>query len=61
MWAYFTLPAKLATEDLDALDSGSMTLRSGVDKLKGSMATHPVQLLISPAFAMAWLMPRIQQ
>jgi len=43
-----------------ALDSGFMTIRSGVDKLKDSMATQPVQLSTSPAFAMEWLMPRIQ-
>ena len=42
------------------LDSGFAAIRRGVDKLMESSATHPVQLSTSPAFAMEWLMPRIQ-
>ena len=42
------------------LDSGFTAIRRGVDKLMDSIATDPVQLSTSPAFAMEWLMPRIQ-
>ncbi len=42
------------------LDSGFAAIGRGLDKLKKSSATHPVQLSTSPAFAMEWLMPRIQ-
>ena len=42
------------------LDSGFAAIRRGVDKLMESSATDPVQLSTSPAFAMEWLMPRIQ-
>ena len=42
------------------LDSGFTALRRGVDKLMESSAIHPVQLSTSPAFAVEWLMPRIQ-
>ena len=42
------------------LDSGFTTIRKAVDKVKESSATLPVQLSTSPAFAMEWLMPRIQ-
>jgi LysR family glycine cleavage system transcriptional activator len=42
------------------LDSGFAAIRRGVDKLMESSATGPVQLSTSPAFAMEWLMPRIQ-
>lgn len=42
------------------LDSGFTTIRRGIDRLKESSATHPVHLSTSPAFAVEWLMPRIQ-
>jgi LysR family glycine cleavage system transcriptional activator len=42
------------------LESGFTALRRGVDKLLESSAIHPVQLSTSPAFAVEWLMPRIQ-
>jgi len=42
------------------LNAGFSTIRSGVDNIITSGATHPVQLSTSPAFAMEWLMPRIQ-
>ena len=42
------------------LDSGFAAIREAVDKLVESTATQPVQLTTSPAFAMEWLMPRIQ-
>jgi LysR family glycine cleavage system transcriptional activator len=42
------------------LDSGFAAIRRGVDRLVESSATQPVQLSTSPAFAMEWLMPRIQ-
>ena len=54
---------RLTTEGLALardLDSGFSTIRRGVDKLMESGVTHPVQLSTSPAFAMEWLMRRIQ-
>lgn len=42
------------------LDSGFAAIGRGLDKLKKSSATQPVQLSTSPAFATEWLMPRIQ-
>ncbi|MFC1681075.1 LysR family transcriptional regulator [Pseudomonadota bacterium] len=42
------------------LDLGFSTIRRGIEKLRESGVTHPVQLSTSPAFAMEWLMPRIQ-
>jgi LysR family glycine cleavage system transcriptional activator len=42
------------------LNDGFSVIRSGVENIIRSGATHPVQLSTSPAFAMEWLMPRIQ-
>ena len=42
------------------LDSGFTTIKRGVEALVESSARQPVQLSTSPAFAMEWLMPRIQ-
>lgn len=42
------------------LDTGFAAIRRGVHLLKESSATRPVQLSTSPAFAVEWLMPRIQ-
>ena len=42
------------------LNAGFSLIRSGVENIVRSGATHPVQLSTSPAFAMEWLMPRIQ-
>ncbi|NNC99135.1 MAG: LysR family transcriptional regulator [Gammaproteobacteria bacterium] len=42
------------------LDAGFSMIRAGVENILTSGATHPVQLSTSPAFAMEWLMPRIQ-
>jgi LysR family glycine cleavage system transcriptional activator len=42
------------------LNAGFSMIRSGVENIVASGAIHPVQLSTSPAFAMEWLMPRIQ-
>ncbi|MGB5706611.1 MAG: LysR family transcriptional regulator [Arenicellales bacterium] len=42
------------------LNAGFSMIRAGVENITLSGATHPVQLSTSPAFAMEWLMPRIQ-
>jgi len=42
------------------LDTGFAAIRRGVEALRESGATKPVQLSTTPAFAMEWLMPRIQ-
>ena len=42
------------------LSRGFSILQSGVEKISSSGATHSVQLTTSPAFAMEWLMPKIQ-
>ncbi len=42
------------------LDSGFTAIKRGIEALAESSATQPVQLSTSPAFAMEWLMPRIQ-
>jgi len=42
------------------LDTGFAAIRRGVEALRESSATKPVQLSTTPAFAMEWLMPRIQ-
>ena len=42
------------------LDLGFSTIRRGIEKLRKSGVSHPVQLSTSPAFATEWLMPRIQ-
>ena len=42
------------------LDSGFTAIKRGIEALAESSAIQPVQLSTSPAFAMEWLMPRIQ-
>ena len=42
------------------LDTGFAAIQRGVEALRESSATKPVQLSTTPAFAMEWLMPRIQ-
>ena len=42
------------------LDLGFSTIRRGIEMLRESGVSHPVQLSTSPAFATEWLMPRIQ-
>ena len=42
------------------LDSGFTAIKRGVEALVETSARQPVQLSTSPAFAMEWLMPRIQ-
>jgi LysR family glycine cleavage system transcriptional activator len=42
------------------LDTGFAAIRRGVEALRESSAKQPVQLSTPPAFAMEWLMPRIQ-
>ena len=42
------------------LDTGFAAIRRGVEALREFTAAQPVQLSTSPAFAMEWLMPRIQ-
>jgi LysR family glycine cleavage system transcriptional activator len=42
------------------LDSGFTTIKRGIEALVESSTRQPVQLSTSPAFAMEWLMPRIQ-
>ncbi|MGH6892116.1 MAG: LysR family transcriptional regulator [Dongiaceae bacterium] len=41
------------------LARGLAAIRDGVDALTGADATRPVQVTMSPAFAVSWLMPRI--
>ncbi len=41
------------------LASGFATIQRGVEALTGAAATRPVQVTMSPAFAVMWLMPRI--
>ena len=43
------------------LQSGFSTIYKGVESVVTGSASHPVQLSTSPAFAMEWLMPRIQE
>src|SRR4029079_7109644 len=38
---------------------GFSTIREGVDALTGADMTRPIQVTMSPAFAVSWLMPRI--
>jgi LysR family glycine cleavage system transcriptional activator len=42
------------------LDTGFAAIRRGVEALTEASSTQPVQLSMSPAFAMEWLMPRMQ-
>lgn len=41
------------------LARGFATIREGVEALTGAATTRPVQVTMSPAFAVSWLMPRI--
>ena len=41
------------------LAAGFATIQRGVEVLTGADATRPVQVTMSPAFAVSWLMPRI--
>lgn len=41
------------------LQAGFTAIRRGVEALTGLHATRPVQVTMSPAFAVMWLMPRI--
>ncbi len=41
------------------LARGFAVIREGVDALTGADTTRPVQVTMSPAFAVSWLMPRI--
>ncbi len=41
------------------LAAGFATIHRGVEALTGADATRPVQVTMSPAFAVSWLMPRI--
>jgi LysR family transcriptional regulator, glycine cleavage system transcriptional activator len=41
------------------LAKGLSTIRDGVEALTGADTVRPVQVTMSPAFAMSWLMPRI--
>ncbi len=43
------------------LDAGFATIRRGIETLTGVDATRPVQITMSPAFAVEWLMPRIPE
>ncbi len=42
------------------LDTGFATILRGLDRVREDNSRHPVQLSTSPAFAVEWLMPRIQ-
>ncbi len=53
-----TLTAEGSSLALD-LDTGFAAIRRGVESLTGADAQRPVQLTMSPAFAVMWLMPRI--
>lgn len=41
------------------LAAGFAGIRQGIESLKGADAMRPVQITMSPAFAVEWLMPRI--
>ena len=43
------------------LDSGFAAIHRGVESLTGASASRPVQVTMSPAFAVEWLMPRIME
>jgi LysR family glycine cleavage system transcriptional activator len=43
------------------LATGFAVIRRGVEALTGADATRPVQITMTPAFAMSWLMPRITE
>ena len=41
------------------LEKGFTTIRDGIEGLTGTDASRPVQVTMSPVFAMKWLMPKI--
>jgi LysR family glycine cleavage system transcriptional activator len=41
------------------LQAGFTAIRKGIDALTDAVTTHPVQVTMSPAFAVKWLMPRL--
>ncbi len=43
------------------LATGFAAIRRGVEALTGADATRPVQVTMTPAFAVSWLMPRITE
>ncbi len=43
------------------LATGFAAIRRGVEALTGADATRPVQVTMSPAFGVSWLMPRITE
>jgi LysR family glycine cleavage system transcriptional activator len=43
------------------LDMGFAAIQRGVEALGGAGASRPVQISMSPAFAVEWLMPRIME
>jgi LysR family glycine cleavage system transcriptional activator len=43
------------------LAAGFSTIRKGVENLTATTAERPVQVTMSPAFAVEWLMPRIME
>ena len=43
------------------LDTGFAAIRRGIETLTGADAARPVQITMSPAFAVEWLMPRIPE
>ncbi len=43
------------------LATGFAAIRKGVEALTGADATRPVQVTMTPAFAVSWLMPRITE
>jgi LysR family glycine cleavage system transcriptional activator len=53
-----TMEGELLARDLEI---GFAAIRRGVDVLGGAGASRPVQITMSPAFAVEWLMPRIAE
>jgi LysR family transcriptional regulator, glycine cleavage system transcriptional activator len=44
-----------------ALDTAFLSIRRAVDELTGADATRPLQVTMTPSFAVSWLMPRISE
>ena len=44
-----------------ALATGFAAIRFGVETVSGTNAKRPVQITMSPAFAVSWLMPRVRE
>lgn len=49
--------ARLARE----LDTGFSAMQRAIERLSGTEAKRPVQITMSPAFAVEWLMPRLSE